>query len=213
VLPAGLLATIAAGCPVIERLLQQQQQQQLQQQQQKQNKTGKQQANTGQQLDKQEQYDMCTTLLQLAACHLQLWANLAWNTHHSIGSSSSSSMRSILGSTPLLQTVQPVARLAAELLLWPGVDGEPCWTVPLRAADELCCALYVEINCMTIEEQQAATRWLSSSSSSSSGSVDAADTGGVAVAAAQLPSSTSTQPPGSPWVHLMHCPAVMTGYT
>jgi hypothetical protein len=182
---AGLLGTIAAGCPIIACLLQQQRQQQQQQQ-----------TKTGQPLDKQEQDDLCTTLLQLAACHLNLWSILASNTHHSIGSSSSSStMRSILSTPLLLQTVQPAARLAAELLLWTGIDGRPCWEVPLKVVEQVFCALRIEIRAEAIAEHQAAN----SSSSSSSGS-DRQAARGAAAAAHSLSSTVGTQAPGRPWV-------------
>jgi hypothetical protein len=178
---AGLLATIAAGCPIITRLLAAQRHNQQQQQQ-------------------QQPDELCSMLLQLANCHLAVWAPLANATHRS---NSSSSARSSLSSAPLLQTVEPVAGLAAELLLWPGVDGAPCWTIPLRAAEVLFCALQLEAHANSLDALAAASGNSSSSgsSSSSSGSHGSQARGSIdedAAAAAR------------PWVHLLHCPAVIS---
>jgi hypothetical protein len=172
---AGLLATIAAGCSIIMRLLAAQRQQQQQQQQP---------------ADQQQQDQLCTTLLQVANCHLRLWALLAHNTHYSI-TSSGSSMRSILGSPHMLQTVQPAVCLAAELLLWPGTEGRPCWLAPIVAAQELFRALRAEKGSCSSQQETAP----SNSSSSSSG----------AAAAAAHSDAQGTQ---QPWQELLHCPAV-----
>jgi hypothetical protein len=95
-----------------------------------------------------------------------LWVHLASITYYSINSSStSSSMRSIFSSPPLLQTVQPTACLAAELLLWPGVDGLPCWATPVRVSIELSRALRLEDSSL-----QAAVDYAAASSSTSSSS-------------------------------------------
>jgi hypothetical protein len=173
---AGLLATIAAGCPIITRLLAAQRHNHHQQQQQQQ---------------QQQQDQLRTTLLQLAHCHLSLWEVLAYNTSHSI-ISSGSSMRSILGSPHLLQTVQPAVCLAAELLLWPSPDSRPCWGALFRTSQELFGALHAELSSSFSQSETACS---SSSSSSSSG---------AAAAAAQ----SNAQDAQQPWQELLYCPAV-----
>jgi hypothetical protein len=97
-------------------------------------------------------------------------------------------MCSILGSPHLLQTVQPVVGLAAELLLWPSPDARPCWLAPVATSMELFRAL-------TAESWQTPSQQETAGSSSSSG---------VAAAAAQ----SNAQGVQQPRQELMHCPAV-----